>query len=334
VRHESAKLSEELNHSEELYEHTKSELRRHRIRLDQQQQENDSQARRTKVLSIILGLMIVSLIASVWYSYPVIQSQKANVAELFTVKNVTDMMGERVSAVEARLNDATVGLPALMDRMDQLQTGMKSNLQAARSQAVAAATQMGQRIREEFRESIQNVQTRVAGVESNQREAHESVAQLKAEVERLQRELTAVQAQASASLETVKQLQGEQQASAAEISGLGKRMSSSEAAVGALNNQVNRQRVDFQVPVKGSEQVAPGIIVTIQKSDVKKQQIDGTLKIVADGRTLPLRELIVQKPITFYTTGEERPIELVFTEVSRNGVSGYVLMPSAGSSAF
>jgi hypothetical protein len=40
-----------------------------------------------------------------------------------------------------------------------------------------------------------------------------------------------------------------------------------------------------------------------------------------------IRGLGIQKPMSLYAYGETRPMELVFTEVAKNRVSGYILLP-------
>jgi outer membrane murein-binding lipoprotein Lpp len=81
-------------------------------------------------------------------------------------------------AVEAKLEKTSAGLPDLSARMDQLGASMKSTLQTARTQAQAAAAQMGQRIRADFTQSIQAIQSRMTGLESNQKEASGRVNEL------------------------------------------------------------------------------------------------------------------------------------------------------------
>jgi hypothetical protein len=52
------------------------------------------------------------------------------------------------------------------------------------------------------------------------------------------------------------------------------------------------------------------------------------LKIASEDRSFSIHQQSIQKPLTFYLRGETRPTELVLTQAGKQGVSGYVLVPS------
>jgi len=309
-------------------EQTRSDLRRTRMLLDQQFEEQQSHMRRTKVLSIVLGVLAFCLIGALWLAYPTVRGQARSTGEILSLKGVTSAIGDRVSAAEAQLNSWKASVPQLTSRMDQLQESMKSNLQTARSQAVTAATQVGQRIRQDVNKSLQSMQSRLAGVESNQREAHDTVAQLQQQVSGLQRQLASVQQEATAAGARLKELQDSHQATTTELSGIKETVASNQTALGSITNNLNRQRVEFQVAKNKMQEIAPGILLTVKGIDVGRQQIDGLLKIATEDRSFSIHQQGIQKPLTFYLRGESRPTEVVLTQAGKQGVSGYVLVPS------
>jgi predicted nucleic acid-binding Zn-ribbon protein len=81
-------------------------------------------------------------------------------------------------------------LPALSDRVDKMQANMKTNLQAARNQ---------------MNRSLQAIQSRLSGLESNQKESGERVNQLEEQVSGLQREIAAMRDQAASAAEKSKE---------------------------------------------------------------------------------------------------------------------------------
>src|ERR1700693_1904024 len=137
VEEETPGLENELTESRELIEHTRSEIRRTQTQLDRQQDEQESQDRRTKVLSIILGLLLVCFAGTAWWVYPTVRDQKKTLADMLSMQTVTNTLGERMNSVEGSINNVVSGLPALSNRVDQLQMSMKTNLQTVRSQAQA-----------------------------------------------------------------------------------------------------------------------------------------------------------------------------------------------------
>ena len=176
--------------------------------------------------------------------------------------------------------------------------------------------------------SLQSIQSRIAGVESNQREAHDTVAQLQQEVAGLRRELASVQQEATAAGARLKELEDGHQATSTELSGVKKTVASNQTALGSITNNLNRQRVEFQVSKNKTQEIAPGILFTVKGIDVKKQQIDGLLKIAPEDRSFSIHHQSIQKPLAFYLRGETRPTEFVLTQAEKQGVSGYVLVPS------
>jgi hypothetical protein len=154
------------------------------------------------------------------------------------------------------------------------------------------------------------------------------VAKLQQEVAGLRRELATVQQDATAAGARLKELQEGHQATSTELSGVKQAVASNETALGSITNNLNRQRVEFQIPKNKTQEIAPGILLTVKGIDVGKQQIDGLLKIASEDRSFSIHQQSIQKPLTFYLRGETRPTELVLTQAGKQGVSGYVLVPS------
>jgi DNA repair exonuclease SbcCD ATPase subunit len=313
----------------DLMEQTRSEVRGFHIRLEQQALEQESHARRTRVLYFILAGLLVLLGISFWLEYPALRDARTTAAGMPGLQNVTNSLGEQLNAVETKLGTALSGLPGLTERMDQLQSSMKSTLQSARSQAQTAATQVGRQIRADVELSIQAIQSRLAGVESNQREASERINQLEEQIAALKLELASVREQSSASTEQISKLQEAQQAGTAALSSLDQRMNSNQTALDSLATRVDRKRFDFQVPNRRTEQIVPGIYLTVKHTDTGKQQVDATLELGADSRVLTIHAQGIHKPAVFYTSTDDRPIDLVFTDVQKNQVAGYLMMAAS-----
>jgi predicted nucleic acid-binding Zn-ribbon protein len=297
--------------------------------LDQQAQDYQSHMRRTKVLSAVLGIVAFCLIGALWLAYPTVKGQARSTGEILGLKNLTSAIGERMNAAESQLSTWKAMLPDLTGRMDRIEGNMKSGLQAAQSQAKAAATQ----VKQDVNRSLRTVESRVAGVESNQREAHDTVAQLQQQVVGLQRQLATVQQETTAADVRLKELQDGHQATNTEVSGIKQAVVSNQTALSSITNNLNRQRVEFQVSKNKTQEIAPGILLTVYGTDVGKQQMDGLLRINAESRSFSIHQQSIQKPLTFYLRGETRPTELVLTQAAKQGVTGYVLLPSQAMTA-
>ena len=191
----------------------------------------------------------------------------------------------------------------------------------------AAATQASQRVRADLTKSIQAIQSRVAGLESNQREASGHVSQLESQIAGLKRELAAMHEEATTAAGKITQLQTEQQNRVNDVSRIDQKMASHQTTLDSLLNRFNRKRVDFELTNNKTTEIATGIFLGIRSANIGKQEVDGTLQLAAESRMFKIRGLGIQKPMSLYASGETRPMELVFTEVVKNRVSGYILLP-------
>jgi cell division protein FtsB len=326
---DSSRPADEFNQMGDLIEQTRSDVRLIRMQMERQEDEQESHSRRTKILSIVLGLLIVILGGAVWFAYPTVRDQQQTAMQLLGLKDIAGALGGQVESIEAKVNQTAKGFPALTSRMDQLQSSMKSSLQTASTQAQAAAAQVGQRLKQDFNQTFQAIQSRLTGLESNQHEASERVTQLQEQIAGLKQELASMREESTAAAARVKQLQDEQQTrSTAALASLDQKMASQQTSLDSLSSRMDRKRIDFDLPKRQTEQIVPGIYLTIRRTDAGKQELDGTLQLGAESQMLPIRAQGIQKPIMFYTGSEQRPIELVFTQVTKDGVRGHVMMPS------
>ena len=95
-----------------------------------------------------------------------------------------------------------------------------------------------------------------------------------------------------------------------------------------LSDDVNRDRIDFEITRNKTHEVAPGIYLTIRNTNVELQRIDGWLQIAEDGRTVQIREQRAQTVVVFATKRDARNRELVFTRIDKSGAAGFLLIPT------
>jgi hypothetical protein len=196
---------------------------------------------------------------------------------------------------------------------------------------------MAQQIKYETGQSLQALQNRVTGVESIQREHSEEVARVRTELAGVRQELASVREenirQTNQITNQISQLEQAHQSTRNDVSGLDRRLSSNQTAVGALSYQVGRKRTDFELKNGRTLQVVDGIYVTIKNTDVERQRVDGWVQIASDGRIVWLRGEGAQNAIDFSSRADARPYQLVFTRVGRDSAVGYVLVPITNSAS-
>jgi len=306
----------------ELIDHARSDIRRTQLQLEQQQDQQDAHEKRTRILVISVGVLVLLLGAAFWYAYPSLQDHQKIVGGMLNMQSFASAVTPRVNSLEAKFDKS---FPMVASQVNQMEESMKSGLQQVRNQAQAAATQASQRVRDEVNRSLQAIQSRLTGIESNQKEAAEHVAQLQNEITDLKREIASAKEESRTAGERINQLQEQQQASTNELSGLNQRMTTSQSAITNLTNRVDRKRIDFDVTKDKPAEILPGVHLTVKRADPGKQEMDGTIQLSADTPNLSIRGQGVQKPMLFHTPADGKPIELVLTQVAKNRVAGYVL---------
>jgi hypothetical protein len=99
------------------------------------------------------------------------------------------------------------------------------------------------------------------------------------------------------------------------------------AEVDALANKIAVERVDFEVSKNQSREVVPGISLGVTSTDVTYKRVNGWMKVKPDQRTIWLNGQGAQEPVIFYGNKDGLKRELVITNVTRDKVAGYLLLP-------
>jgi hypothetical protein len=95
-----------------------------------------------------------------------------------------------------------------------------------------------------------------------------------------------------------------------------------------LAHQLHRDRVTFEIVKNSPTELASGVTLTVLKTDVSFQRFRGYISLTKEGRTLWLNNLSAKEAVDLYSQRSDHPYSLVVTEVGRDGVVGYLLMPA------
>ena len=113
----------------------------------------------------------------------------------------------------------------------------------------------------------------------------------------------------------------------------------------ALNEQASRKarevedlakklepvRMDFEVTRNHSRQLSDGISLGITRTDGSHRRASGWMWVMPERRTIWLRDQGAQQPVVFYGYQDGQRRELVITNVTRDSVTGYLLLPADGA---
>jgi chromosome segregation ATPase len=281
--------------------------------------------RRTRILWVIAILLVGSVAALAWFGTPILKEHKALLGTIPGFQTALDAVTSRANSAESRLNILFDDRAMLAERMANIEKSAVANLRLARNQAGALVAGM----KNEIVQNIQAIQARLAGVESTQRETHDEIARLQNELAGVRGEVIGLREENARQAAQVQEMQQVQQSTQNAVTGLDRRLGANQTRVDTLSYQVDRQRVDFNLPKGKTEEVAENIFLTVKETDVKGQRVNGWLQIAKDGRIIWLRGEGAQHPVAFSSAEDERLYQLVFTRVNKTGVSGYVLVPNS-----
>jgi len=173
----------------------------------------------------------------------------------------------------------------------------------------------------ELNQRVQALQARVSRIETGQESEQVRVAKLEQEVAALRQEnatqLAALQQERQRDVNRVDQ----------QLTGLGQQVQGETRELAAVHTQIDRRQMDFEAGVNHGKELAPGVILQVNHTDVSYQRFNGWVSLVPEGRTVWVHSQGIQRPVVFYIKGDTRPRELVVTRVTKYSVIGYLRVP-------
>jgi predicted nucleic acid-binding Zn-ribbon protein len=316
------------NREAEASERTQHDIHQTRREFDDHVEKCRTGFRGVRALWVVVILIVLGLGGSSWYASRSIGGYKSLWDAIPDLRTSASAMGDHLNSIEGTISDLSSNRTSMSERMDRFEKTLGSGLKAARSESQTAANQIGRRIHEEIDQSLQRLQSRVNNVETVQRENHDQLAAAQAEIGSLRQQMAGMQQQND---ERLINLQQTTQSNVNRINGkvasIDDQVMAHTASLNALNEQVEREPVTFELSNSRTTQVTPGVYLTINHTDVAHQKVDGWMQLVEEGRIIWIRDLGAQHVMTFVTRSDDRAYELVFTGVQQNGATGYVLVP-------
>jgi hypothetical protein len=95
------------------------------------------------------------------------------------------------------------------------------------------------------------------------------------------------------------------------------------------------ERFDFEVAKGKVQQITPNIQLSLTAVDLRFHRADGWMWVMPDRRTVWLRKHSTSEPVIYYGHDDGKKRELVITDLTKNSMIGYLLLPkgTAGGGA-
>ncbi len=306
-----------------------NDLNRMKASLEQTQSEVKSHTRRTKVLWGVAILLVACILAIAWVGSPLVTEYGGLRNRLPVAQAALVSMDNRLNQTEAKLNTLEKDRPVVAERITKVETSSAASIRRARSETLALV----EGVKREMTQNRDALSSRIGGLESTQIETHEEVGGLKTDFAGVRQELAEARDADAVQGNRISEVDKAQNSIGGHVASLELQMANGQDKMDALSSEVDRRRIDFEVSKNRADQLVEGIILTVRKTNVDKQQVEGWLHIVNDGRIVWLRDAGAQHPIAFASSKDSRAYELVFTKVASTGVVGYLLVPKVQSAS-
>jgi len=270
---------------------------------------------KTKGLWAAFAILLLTLIGVATYGYLALDKENVRLSQIPEVAESVKLVGGRMAAAEARLREMSFDWQALQQSFAELDKKVNSRTSSTRKYAEKLTAQLESRVQNRMDERAAGLEARIRELQSEQQTDRARLAQLRNELAGIQSELTAVQRQAGQ-----------------DFDGLSRRVAANEQQLIELNEELEPERVDFEVVKKRLHELAPEISLQVTKTNVLYQRFSGWIRYAPEGRTLWVRDQGVQQPVTFYTKQGDEMYELVVTRVTKDSAVGYLLLPIEESS--
>jgi hypothetical protein len=318
VGHRLQQLSVETARAQESAELALSLAKNMRLDMDQAREVEQGRKRSITALWVFSVILLLAGGALFWYGYRAAEGYEGRFASL-------PDYGASIEAANLRADDADKKLAtwandwkSLGDRVSRVEQRVSSDLKLVRNFAEEQAGQIHRQLLSELDNRTEWLQMRIARMETTQESQ-------RARITELQEELAGVRSTLNEQTELAARARDD---SHREMDGIHQRVAATRGDLDALARQSASQRVDFEVSRGHASEPVAGISITLKNTSVPYQRVEeGWVHIVPDGKILWIRSQGVQQPVMFYSQSDNRPYQLVFTRITRDGAVGYLVHP-------
>jgi archaellum component FlaC len=297
--------------------------------------------RRHTVLGVggaILALAVIGLGVLAWRTYPEFRRHATALSALPSIQQLVDGMGDRFKDVNAKLEEWAGDRQALNDRMTKLGQRMEARVETIRKQVEEASAETMRRVEARIDSRTQALDARLERLESARDTDQTRVAELQRELNQMRDQVRGDLAKQAGELNTVRRdMEDRGAAHERQVASLmereGRDQRDLSANVASIQQKLAVRRVDFEVTKNHSRDLAEGILLDVTGTDPLYRKVSGWMWVNSDRRTIWLKGQAAQEPVTYYGYRDGKKRELVFTNVTKNSVTGYLLLPADAPAA-
>jgi hypothetical protein len=305
-------------------------------RLKKEEREFEESMRRTArqqwLAMFVLGGAVAAALA---YGYHMLTAQSSSIAAIPGMQQSVSSMSDRLSKAESGIKDWAAGLAGLRDRMTKLEGTMDSRVRRANLEADAAANKAARKVKVEMDRRALEIEAKMARLAARDDHDQTKLASLEQELQGVKRELAAQRARSGENGSAIAAMREDtrryQESSGQRLEAVRNEVESSSRELQGLKRDLAVKRIDFEVTKNHPQELAPGISVSVTGTNVSYRRVKGYVWLMPDRKTIWLKDQQAMEPVVFYSKVDGKRRELVFTGVTSDGATGYVVVPAAES---
>jgi predicted nucleic acid-binding Zn-ribbon protein len=294
---------------------------------DELEERWEAARRRHRMFGIGGVILALAIIGLAWYAYPLLTRHDLALTQFAAVPKAVDSLGDRMKDVDSKIENWSGEQQDLRDQVTKLGRQMEARIQAVRKRAQETSTELFHHAQAQIENQIQALQTRLTRVETASETEQMRVASLQRELGEMRSEMTK---QAEELIAVRREMDQNGASHQQQLASLSERQQRDRHDVDAIAEKLAVERVSFEVSKNHSQELAPGISLGITGTDVTYRRATGWMWVMPDRRTIWLRGRGAQEPVIFYGVKDGKRRELVITNVAKNSVTGYLLLPKDG----
>jgi hypothetical protein len=278
---------------------------------------------------IAIGVLAAGMAGLCWYG-STLRHAPAMLAQFPALQQSFESVNARLAATEAKVKNWDGNQQELEAQVAKLHIEMTSRVRAASKQAQSLNAKLYKQLHEEMAAQTQGIATQISRLESAGQAEHSSV-------EELHTALGALREQAAQQAGELRKVRDELDRAGAnhdqQLAALGEQMGSRAREVEGLSKKLDVKRVDFEVTRNHTRPLTEEISLSVTGTDVSHRRVTGWMWVMPDRRTIWLHGQGAQQPVVFYGYQDGKRRELVITNVTRDSVTGYLLLPGGSDTS-
>jgi hypothetical protein len=280
--------------------------------------------------------LAAAVIGLAWYAYPMMKRDNASLLNrLPSLSRSVDSMGDRLREAEAKASDSSNAQQSLREQVTDLGRNLKARMESAGRQATQSTEETYHKLQAKIEgemqaqtERLAKVNERVSILETSRDGDQLQIAQLKQDLNQVREQTQQQAAQQSGELAQIRrQMDENQSGEGQQLAEIKRGMDTDRKDIDNVSDRIAVEKIAFEAPKDSNRDLTPGITLHIESTDPAYRRVSGWMWVESDHRSIWLRNQSAQQPVIFYGNKDGQKRELVITNVARNSVTGYLLLP-------